>query len=323
MRISFIVPAYNVDEFIVKCIDSLIVQNLNTNEFEIIIINDASTDNTKHKIDYILEKYFQYSIEIINNEINLGLGSSRNIGMKHAKGDYIWFVDSDDFLENNSVSKLLTYAESKDLDILWFDHQLVDEKGQILPLPCEDIKKVPNNVLCEGDEFLYKYFGKSCMVWMFLFKTKFLKETKVSFYNNIYFEDILFTISIFSNAKRVSYINELGYNYLIRTKGSIMRDSSKIEKRILDGLFVALELSKMKSNDFTDKYIRDFSSMIIIYNIRQSSKISKEFYRKCYDFCRDEKILPVNVTQPISTKIICKIFNLFGEKFYYLAKFLK
>ena len=97
MFLSIIVPAYNVERYIDKCVDSLEEQNID--DYEIIIINDCSTDNTIN----VIKRRAKCNIRIINKEINTGLSDTRNIGIESANGEYIMFVDSDDYIETNII----------------------------------------------------------------------------------------------------------------------------------------------------------------------------------------------------------------------------
>lgn len=117
IKLSYIVPVYNCENYISQCIDSLYNQNLNTNEFEVIIINDGSTDNSEN----IILKYTKINKNIIyQKQKNQGLSVTRNVGMSIAKGEYIQFVDSDDYLEPETMDKILSAAIENNLDILTF-----------------------------------------------------------------------------------------------------------------------------------------------------------------------------------------------------------
>ena len=120
MQLSIIVPVYNVADYLAKCLDSLLAQDLPQNEYEIIVVNDGSTDNSGEIAQQYADKYA--NITLINQG-NQGLSGARNTGIKCAKGDYIQFVDSDDYLEENVLGGLLKQVEKDNLDVLRFKYQ--------------------------------------------------------------------------------------------------------------------------------------------------------------------------------------------------------
>ena len=169
MKLSFIVPIYNVEKYLDRCIDSLVNQDISKEIYEIICIDDASIDNSR----YIIEQYkIQYSnIILISHKENKGLSATRNTGINLAKGKYIWFIDSDDFIEYNCLSFLLRKCEFNDIDILCFNYNVVNN--------CDLISKNPivfrNQDICNGVNFIKIVFDKSFIyqlgyVWRFIYK---------------------------------------------------------------------------------------------------------------------------------------------------------
>ena len=158
--LSIIVPVYNVERFIRQCIDSLIEQNLSVNEYEIVIIDDGSPDGCGEICDSYAVRY--QNIRVIHQN-NMGLGAARNIGIEEAKGDYIPFVDSDDFLVPNVLRELINQTKKQNLDILRFNYCNVDELGQIIT-----INKNPkqfsdySDSVTEGNVFLLRKLGFAC-----------------------------------------------------------------------------------------------------------------------------------------------------------------
>lgn len=124
-KLSLVIPMYNVELYIERCLNSCINQNLSPNEYEIIVINDGSKDNSLSIVEKIVQKYT--NIHVIS-QINGGLSSARNTGLKNARGKYIWFIDSDDWIEPNVLKTLYDAASQNDVDILRFAWNVVDEK---------------------------------------------------------------------------------------------------------------------------------------------------------------------------------------------------
>lgn len=109
-KLSFIVPVYNVEKYILYCLDFLLTQNILLDDYEIIVVNDSSLDNSVNIVEDYQSKY--KNIFLINKE-NGGLSSARNCGIEHSLGQYIWMVDSDDTIQENCLNELLSYAFNK------------------------------------------------------------------------------------------------------------------------------------------------------------------------------------------------------------------
>lgn len=128
INLSYIIPVYNCEKYLSECIDSIYKQNLNQEEFEIIIINDGSTDNSEKILDRYI--HLHKNITYIKQE-NKGLSRTRNLGMSIAKGKYIQFVDADDYLEPLSANYLLKAAINNQLDIITFRSNKVSESSSV------------------------------------------------------------------------------------------------------------------------------------------------------------------------------------------------
>ena len=122
-RISFVVPVYKVEEFLDECITSIIGQNFG--DFEVVLVDDGSPDNCPEICDKWAQK--DARIRVIHKQ-NGGLSDARNVGLTAAKGDYVWFVDSDDYIKSNCVNALLTQAEKDNLDLLKFYYEQVPNR---------------------------------------------------------------------------------------------------------------------------------------------------------------------------------------------------
>jgi glycosyltransferase involved in cell wall biosynthesis len=127
MRLSIIVPVYNVEKYLERCVTSVFRQNLSEDDFEIVMVNDGSTDDSYHVAQELASRYHQ--IKLYSQE-NGGLSAARNTGLKHALGRYIQFLDSDDWLLDDSLRPILKIAEDKDLDICAFRMKVLDNQGR-------------------------------------------------------------------------------------------------------------------------------------------------------------------------------------------------
>lgn len=130
MKLSIIIPYYNGEKWIAKCLDSLLNQDLAKDNYEIIVVDDGSTDDVRTLKDYVLS---YNNIQYIRQE-NKGVSGARNKGLTVAKGDYVFFCDSDDFVTENVLGRLYSIAISYDLDVLFFNYRVIKEDVQ--PQPC-------------------------------------------------------------------------------------------------------------------------------------------------------------------------------------------
>ena len=141
MTLSIILPVYNVQNYLNQCLTSIVSQL--TEEVELIAINDGSTDNS---LDILKEYSKKYTITIICQE-NKGLSEARNIGLNRAKGSFVWFVDSDDFIDSRSVERILAYTKEKNVDVTCLNTNLVSEDGNYIKTIN---RKVADKAVLEG-----------------------------------------------------------------------------------------------------------------------------------------------------------------------------
>nr|WP_321315637.1 glycosyltransferase [uncultured Ligilactobacillus sp.] len=236
-KISVIVPAFNIGEKIIPCLDSLCHQTELDAEF--LIINDGSTDNTKQVIeDYISEKNderFKYF-----EKMNSGLAATRNYGIKKASGEYVWYVDADDLvLNNNAIKNLYNQANNNNLDILEFNFQKLDLRGEnekkYYALPLENIDKV-----ISGKDLINLPF-LDIAEWHFLWKRSFIINNNLLLDTSVWGgEDVLNTIPIVSKANRAMYIGDCYYEYILSENSTITANKNK-KKAYLDDAFYALD----------------------------------------------------------------------------------
>jgi glycosyltransferase involved in cell wall biosynthesis len=199
LRISVIVPVYNTELFIERCLNSIIEQTFT--DFEIILIDDNSTDNCPK----ICEKYVKKDsrIKIIHNETNLGSSLSRKIGLENAVGTYIQFIDSDDWVEKNMLERLYYTAVSGDYDIIWYDFF---EKNYHLQQNIESLEKIDiyKKILDNESKI-------SASLW-----SKFIKKDillQIDFPKVMMWEDLVITTQLVDKSKKIFYLSEVFYHH--------------------------------------------------------------------------------------------------------------
>ena len=258
VKISVIVPIYNVEKYLRKCLDSLVNQTLK--DIEIICINDGTKDNSVEIIDEYVKKYS--NILLINQE-NQGLGMARNNAMKYAKGDYIAFVDSDDWIDLDMYEVLYNKAIKTNADIVECDYRMVFEnstkvKNRTLFGSLHTWKKFP--IAC-GKIFDWKYVkddifdGLRCMVWNRLYKRSLIFDNNLTFPDGKC-EDYPFSLDAVLSAKSIVYCHKTLYNYLIRFGSlSIREDSVQENKEDDDKIYKARILKILDKHGLNDELL--------------------------------------------------------------------
>ena len=252
-KVSVIVPFYNVEGYIEKCLDTLVNQTLE--DIEIILVNDGSKDNSILIAKKFLENYPK-KIVYLEKE-NGGLSDARNFGIPYAKGEYIAFLDSDDYVEKNMYEEMYALAKKENSDMVqcnfYWEYPDLNKK-KIADMP--------------------KYSGKKEMfektrveAWNKLIKREILEESKVEFPKGLRYEDVEFTYKLVPYINKVSFIEEPLVHYIQR-KNSISNSQNERTKEIFNVLDNVIEYYKEK--DLYDEY-KDVIEYIYVKTVFCSS----------------------------------------------------
>lgn len=272
--ISIIIPIYKVEKYVQGTLDSIYNQKFDEHKFEVICVNDGTPDESMQIVNEFALAH--PNLHIINQE-NQGLSCARNHGLAHAKGEYIWFVDSDDTIDDKSLTTLQKVISSnRDIDILAFDIIWVDQKNGSEYLK-KIIPKKKHNFLYRQKSRYYQIVGKftTTPAQQYVFKRKFLLEKSLSFCPGIYHEDEEFVPKAIFLAETIQFIDISLYRYLVRSSGSIT--SQKNIKRITDKLKILERLTKYKKEYATSKSERsyfDFYICMMVFSILYDNKYS-------------------------------------------------
>jgi glycosyltransferase involved in cell wall biosynthesis len=249
MKVSIIVPVYNVEKYIKDCVMSVFRQGLCEEDFEIIFINDGTEDNSLGVIEEIC--ILHKNVKIVNQN-NQGLSCARNTGLLYAKGDYVMFLDSDDLLADRSVAPLLELAFASNVDLLvadfmkLSDDEILKYKGEINDILCSNQKSGPQLYM---DDFN----PNESYVWRTIYKRDFLMQNELRFIPGVYFEDIPFTPECYLKARVCLRVNFVLYLYRI---GNSSITSNMDKKKAMD-INVAIErLWKLKAMKGLSKRVR-------------------------------------------------------------------
>jgi glycosyltransferase involved in cell wall biosynthesis len=207
VRLSIVVPVYNVEKYLERCIDSLYNQDIPTNEYEVIVVDDGSTDESLSIAKHCLVKHSNMSV--IEQE-NQGLSGARNAGIKNSIGSYLWFVDSDDYIASNCLKTLLQEAEKYNVDLYAFREKKVISNTKQPKIHCK--QELPLNCKMSGTDAIMQGF-KPCSVCSFLLSTKFVLTSNLFFTLGITHEDVDYTIKAICLAHSIVFTEHVPYIY--------------------------------------------------------------------------------------------------------------
>ena len=250
MKLSVIIPVYNTGKYLRKCLDSILKEKIK--DMEIIIINDGSSDNS---IDIIKEYKEKYKSKIVYfDKENEGQGTARNLGIKNSKGDYLCFIDSDDYINEGTLETALDIALKEDLDILYWNIDWVYEDGK------RKHQNIFNPVYKNDDKIGYLLSDPSpCNK---LIKTKLIKDNNLFFPTDCIYEDFAFIPSLMVYSEKIKYTDKITYNYLQRNNSTMNQLS--YNKKIMDILKAYNHLYKSVAPNYMDE-LEYIAIMQIIY----------------------------------------------------------
>lgn len=254
--ISIVIPVYNVESYLSQCLDSLVLQNIN--DFEVILVNDGSTDNSLS----ICEKYSSMlpNCKIIEQN-NEGVSAARNKGIQHASGSYLYFMDSDDWLDVNFIETLTNEINSNDFEIFVFGYNKVNTSGKLI-----------NKVLPQKESIIYrnKNFenlfdclndGLGLAVWDKVIKASVINYHRISFQKMRNAEDFVFSFEVYSKANSIKILKNSPYNYRIQISGK-RNDNYDLPKNHLIAMENLLALTANHNDESTNKFI---SKMAVLW----------------------------------------------------------
>ncbi|SNR76007.1 glycosyltransferase family 2 protein [Lutibacter flavus] len=226
MLLSIVIPVYNVEKYLQQCIDSVLAQNYT--DFQIILVNDGSTDGSGKLCDDYAKN--ENRIEVIHQS-NKGLSEARNNGLKIARGDYIWFIDSDDWIVKNAINTVVEELKKEKVEMLGFSMIDFKESSQQFsePFLLKDIETTNGNNFIKKNEMFY------APVCSYIYQSSFIKKYQFVFKENIIHEDEYFNLICFSKVKKIKKIAKTLYYYRRRdnsvssSKISIIKINSTIE----------------------------------------------------------------------------------------------
>lgn len=262
VKLSIIVPIYGVEQYLRKCVDSLLAQDIEN--YEIILVDDGSPDACPQICDSYAVAH--NNVRVIHRE-NGGLSAARNSGIEIAQGEYVMFVDSDDYIESNVLGGLLAKIEQDKMDVIRYDFRNVDEKYEEFH-PNKDPKRNVNlsPTVVDGETFLNERLGPGCYAWQFIIKHELLKDCV--FEEGIYFEDTEWTPRMLVRAKRVASTETIVYNYFWREGSITLPDNQQKREKVLRDKIALIRGFKEQQKLVNDKswfvWMTSFTAMTIL-----------------------------------------------------------
>ena len=274
--ISIIVPIYNAEKYLDKCLKSLV--NQTKRELEIILINDGSTDGSEN----IIKKYKDKRIKYFKNK-NQGIGKTRNFGIEKATGKYIMFVDSDDYIDLNSCEKMYEKKKKNNLDVVMCDFYKVYDDGKI-----EEVRtsSFADSTLKENPDIITEYLSP----WAKIYNLEMIDKNHIKFVENLKYEDAPFVIKALCCAKKIGKIDEcLNYYAIHGNSETTIRDRKCFD--IFDIIDIIRKYTKDKEylKEKIDKLtVRIITNYTIQQRMQKEKRVANEFIDKAFEYLEKE-----------------------------------
>lgn len=299
-KFSIVIPVYNVERYLKRTLDS--VFNQTYQDFEVIVVNDGCTDKSMN----IAKKY---KVKIINNQ-RVGVSEARNIGAKQASGEYLLFLDSDDYWDKELLEKINKSLDNKP-DLVRFQVRTVTDKNEITDYNEDEFTGLTG--VEAFNKIVNFHFIES--IWCYAIKKEFYEKEKFKFKKDMIHEDFGLTPLIIIKAKKVNSISYIGYNYYRRT-GSIMNtpDYSWTQRKVHDFYYhyhyLRKEIEKVKGNTAV------FKSYIANSMLKKICELNKKDYQEYKKRIKKDKVEKDLLTDTLPRKIK-KIIVSISPKLYY------
>jgi glycosyltransferase involved in cell wall biosynthesis len=326
-KVSIIIPVYNVEKYVERCLDSVYIQDYSN--FEVIIIDDGSTDKSAEIVDKSIKKNNAQKITTVISQHNKGLSAARNKGLQNISGSYVLFVDSDDYIAEHTIKILVNTVNSvSDMDFCCFRCAKVcdDGKPHIINSPVS-FQIIDKNDIIIKDALLGHNIKTS--VCCKFYRTEFLKKNSLTFVNGIINEDTVFTFSCALHANKVVFENSVLY-YVYSNEYSISRD---IKERNFTSVFTVLNCIKKEyelCNNYNKykKYIYAGWTKLSLFTLVQAAfRLDYFSFHKYYKIFRDSDYSNKDLCSSIKLVSVGKYLmyrlSLLPKVFYTSIRFLK
>ncbi|NWJ51747.1 MAG: glycosyltransferase [Bacteroidetes bacterium] len=314
IKLSIILPLYNVAPYVEKCIRSLETQNILKEDYEIICINDGSQDNCKEIVGKLQQEF--PNIILLNQE-NQGVSQARNNGINRAIGKYLLFVDPDDYINQQVLAEVIQYTEDADLDLAIFGYKIFDVNGNNIYnfQPVFDKTRVISGITLFDEVYRGKAIQDPDRSWAILFKRSFIKKYNLSYIANIpYLEDGELMARVFCLAERASFNGLCFYNRTTRI-GSATNSRLFNSDKAINGFFKAAKnLKAFREDVLTLNEQKAFMNQSIV-KFTLLPLISCSDRHKLEQYWEIRKRLKKEKSQPLVLESCSPFYEKFGKYF--------
>ncbi len=289
MLLSIILPVYNVEKYISHCLESLMRQDMSKNEYEVICVNDGSTDNSLQVLKAYARKYSNIKV---CDKINQGVSIARNTGMSFAKGNYIWFVDPDDFVDANCIGGLINALKKSDADYLVMDYDSCTEKAKFI----EREKQVYNI-------YINKKRTPRASGWVYIVKKELLLKNNISFEEKLtYGEDYLWALLVWLYGEKYLVVENNIYHYRNRSNSAMSTRTTEQMKKHVEGMLNLADIYSellVKENWNKEKYHEiarriPECSQVVLWDLALN-KFSEEYNIKIFNQLKEKGYYPYKI----------------------------
>ena len=307
MKLSIVVNMYNTAKYMPRCMETLLEQDFPQEEYEIILVDDCSPDNSLEMAREYAARY--KNVRVCTHEKNKGLAAARNTGIDAAKGQYLCFVDPDDYIEKNSLAALLKQMDDEHLDMLRFNYQKVDENYNKVPDSEIEARFDYTPGVMTGTEYLADRLGVGCYVWTYIYRLEFIKSTGIRFFEGCFFDDTPWLPRVLQKAQRVN-VNPVRHQYYLQRTGSMVHSHNNqsimrkadTQMQLIDILLEQKKFAPKETYEWYDMMFAQATAGLLTSVALVDYRLSLQYYKRL----RDNGLFPLS-TNRASVKSLRKI----------------
>lgn len=312
IKLSIIIPVYNSKKYILQCVESLLMQKLSIDEYEILLIDDGSSDGSSSIVNILCEKY--HHIRCFHQS-NAGQGRARNVGLDYAKGRYVTFVDSDDYITPNTYRQILEKCNSMDLDVCEYQMARQLSDGTFI---IDLVQPFCSDEIYTG-EYALLHGVNIASVCTNVYRKSFIDKYGLRFHEQIKHEDVEFNARMYAFAQRIMFTDICGYVYRWNPV-STDRTTDKEKRRILFKSdiflicsirnFVESEEIKPELGIFYRQYCNSILVSLFLFQLFKKNDYSYKDYCYIVKLLIAEKLYPIKgVTKSRKTTLLIPLIN--------------